>query len=63
MDIRYISKGELSSQGMRRLISHVQDADGRWREETADEVPDDEAEARMDALIAAHRFKGRWGGG
>ena len=45
---RFIGKGNLSSDGlMRKLVIHVQDADGRFRGEIFEEVPDVEAENRL----------------
>lgn len=41
-------------------MAHVADADGRIREEPFDEVPDAEAEARIEALIVGGQFHARW---
>lgn len=55
-----ISKGELLPDGTRKLVAHIMDADGGWREEPIMEVPDAEAEARIRDLLADGQFQGRW---
>lgn len=60
MSERWIGKGPLLSDGTRKLVAHVADADGRIREEPFDEVPDAEAEARIEALIVGGQFHARW---
>ncbi len=55
-----IGRGKLLADGTRKLVAWIQDADGRWRDEPFEDVPDAEADARIEALIAGGRFSGRW---
>jgi len=53
---RFISKGDLTSDGTRKLIATIVDADGRVRDEVVGEVPDEEADARIQALVGDGQY-------
>jgi hypothetical protein len=58
---RYIGKGSLSADGQsRQLIMHIQDADGRFREEPMGEVPEVDCDAAIERYVESGQVHGVW---
>lgn len=59
MATRFIEKGDVTN-GVQTLIMHIQDADGRWREEVVGRFPESEIDDRVTALLRSGQVHGTW---